>query len=68
MNALALQLVMIFVLLSYMLISSKLFSINSGNPLQHKIQERYFYIQAVFVLFGKCHCAPFVTIFIVVMP
>jgi hypothetical protein len=49
-NALALQLLMGFVPTFFMLIFSNFFCIKSGNSLQHKIQEWYFYFQVIFVL------------------
>merc|ERR1719356_2267576 len=49
-NALALQLFIGFVPTFFMLIFSNFFCIKSGNSLQHKIQEWYFYFQVIFVL------------------
>merc|ERR1719454_1633221 len=49
-NALALQLLMGFVPTFFMIIFSNFFCIKSGNSLQHKIQDWYFYFQIVFVL------------------
>merc|ERR1719356_1596403 len=49
-NALALQLLMGFVPTFFMLILSKFFCIKSGNSLQHRIQDWYFYFQVIFVL------------------
>merc|ERR1719440_1148910 len=49
-NALALQLLMGFVPTFFVIIFSIFFSIQSGNNLQHKIQDWYFYFQVIFVL------------------
>lgn len=49
-NALALQLLMGFVPTFFMIIFSTFFCIKSGNSLQHKIQDWYFYFQVIFVL------------------
>merc|ERR1719327_615537 len=49
-NALALQVLMGFVPTFFNIIFSNFFCIKSGNSLQHKIQEWYFYFQVVFVL------------------
>merc|ERR1719356_718496 len=49
-NALALQLLMGFVPTFFVIIFSNFFCIKSGNSLQHKIQEWYFYFQVIFVL------------------
>merc|ERR1719454_836441 len=45
-----LQMLMGFVPAFFMIIFSNFFCIKSGNSLQHKIQEWYFYFQVVFVL------------------
>jgi len=49
-NALALQLLIAFIPTFLVLIFSNFFVLKSGNSLQHKIQEWYFYFQIIFVL------------------
>lgn len=49
-NALALQLLLGFIPTFFMLIFSNFFVLKSGNSLQHKIQDWYFYFQVIFVL------------------
>jgi hypothetical protein len=49
-NALALQLFIGFVPTFFVIIFSIFFAIQSGNNLQHKIQDWYFYFQVIFVL------------------
>merc|ERR1719356_1616542 len=49
-NALALQLLLGFVPTFFVLIFSNFFVLKSGNSLQHRIQEWYFYFQVIFVL------------------
>merc|ERR1719401_3251809 len=49
-NALALQLLLGFVPTFFVLIFSNFFVLKSGNSLQHKIQDWYFYFQVVVVL------------------